>query len=69
MYRPRDNDIFGTSQIGFAPRIENNSFIDPNAAFKKKTEQNYDRVSSKVANVPRTITAKGKDSSTVNEKV
>jgi hypothetical protein len=38
MYRPRDNDIFGTSQIGFAPRIENNSFIDPNAAFKKKTE-------------------------------
>lgn len=38
MYKRKDNDIFGTSGVGYAPRIENNSYIDPNAAFKKKTE-------------------------------
>jgi hypothetical protein len=38
MYKRKDNDIFGTSNEHFAPRIENNSFVDPNAAFKRKTE-------------------------------
>lgn len=38
MFKRKDNDIFGTNNIGYAPRIENNKFIDPNAAFKKKTE-------------------------------
>ena len=37
----KDNDIFGTNHIGYAPRIENHAYVDPNAAFKKKTEQNY----------------------------
>jgi hypothetical protein len=38
MYKRKDNDIFGTANIGYAPRIENHAYIDPNAAFKKKTE-------------------------------
>jgi hypothetical protein len=37
MYKRKDSDIFGTSSIGYTPRIENNNYIDPNAAFKKKT--------------------------------
>ncbi len=41
MYKRKDNDIFGTADIGFAPRIENNVFVDPHAAFKKRTEDNY----------------------------
>ena len=38
MYKRKDNDIFGTSAIGYAPRISNDSYIDPNAVFKKKME-------------------------------
>ena len=38
MYKRKDNDIFGTANIGYAPRIENNLTLDPHAAFKKKTE-------------------------------
>lgn len=68
MYRPKDNDIFGTANIGYAPRIENHSYIDPHAAFKKKTEENYEKYSSKIHNVPQTITAKPLDASNVNEK-
>lgn len=37
MYKRKDNDIFGTNTVGYCPRIENNNYIDPNAAFKKKT--------------------------------
>jgi len=36
MYRPKDSDIFGTANIGYAPRIINNEQIDPNAAFKRR---------------------------------
>ena len=66
MYKRKDNDIFGTSSIGFAPRIENSSFVDPNAAFKKKMENNYDRYANKVTNTPQSITAKPLDSTKVN---
>lgn len=68
MYKKKDNDIFGTSSIGYSPRIQNNLFIDPNAAFKKKTEENYEKYSSQVNQVQRLITAKSRDTSTVNEK-
>jgi len=66
MYKRQDNDIFGTATIGFAPRIENNSFVDPHAAFKKKTEQNYQNYSSKLNNISHVITNKPIDSSKVN---
>ena len=69
MYKRKDNDIFGTANSGYAPRIENASSIDPNAAFKKKMEENYDRYASKVTNHPHTITSKPLDSTKVNEKV
>ena len=36
MFKRKDNDIFGTAQVGYAPRITNTSFVDPNAAFQKK---------------------------------
>lgn len=68
MYKRKDNDIFGTSSIGFAPRIENNTFIDPNSAFKKKMEENYEKYTTKVTNTPSSITSKPLDSTKVNEK-
>lgn len=68
MYKKKDNDIFGTSSVGYCPRIQNDLFIDPNAAFKKKTEENYEKYSSQVNQVQRLITAKSRDTSTVNEK-
>ena len=68
MYKRKDNDIFGTAGTGYAPRIENNSYIDPNAAFKKKTEDNYDRYTSKVTITSSSITAKPLDATRVNEK-
>ena len=68
MYKRKDNDIFGTAEAGYAPRIENNSYIDPNAAFRKKMEDNYDRYASMVPNVSASITAKPLDASKVNEK-
>ena len=68
MYKRKDNDIFGTDNLGYAPRIENNSYLDPHAAFKKKTEANYQQYSAKLHNIPQTITAKPLDASKVNEK-
>jgi hypothetical protein len=66
MYKRKDNDIFGTSSIGYTPRIENNNYIDPNAVFKKKTQENYEKYASKVSHVSREITNKSKDTSNVN---
>ena len=66
MYKRKDNDIFGTANIGYAPRIENSSFVDPNAAFKKKMEENYQHYANKVTNVPTSITAKPFDYTKVN---
>ena len=68
MFKRKDNDIFGTGSIRYAPRIENGDYIDPNAAFKKRTEENYEKYASQVNQVPRIISAKSIDSSRVNEK-
>lgn len=68
MYKKKDNDIFGTSTVSYCPRIQNDNFIDPNAAFKKKTEENYEKYASQVNQVQRLITAKSRDISAVNEK-
>jgi hypothetical protein len=37
MLKRKDNDIFGTANIGYAPRIQNDSKIDPNVAFRKRS--------------------------------
>lgn len=66
MYKRKDNDIFGTSSQNYAPRIENNTFVDPNAAFKKKMEENYQKYAAKVTNTPSSITSKPLDSTKVN---
>ena len=69
MFKRKDNDIFGAAKVGYAPRINNPSTIDPNAAFKKKMEDNYNNYASKVGTVPHSITGKPLDASNVNEKV
>ena len=69
MFKRKDNDIFGTAQIGYAPRINNPSSIDPNAAFQKKMEENYNNYANKVGTVPHTITGTHLDASNVNERV
>lgn len=56
MIKPKDHDIFGTADIKFAPRITNNSYVDPNAAFKKKMNENYENYSSKLQNGSHPIT-------------
>ena len=68
MFKRKDNDIFGTATLGNAPRIYNNSSIDPNAAFQKKMDDNYNSYASKVNNKTCPITGKPLDSTKVNEK-
>lgn len=67
MFKRKDNDIFGTANLGFAPRIENDSYVDPHAAFRQRTEDNYQRYSAKLNNISHVITHKPVDSSKVNE--
>ena len=69
MYRRKDHDIFGTEGVGFAPRISNDATVDPHAAFRAKTEQNYQQYANRVTNTPQTISRKEIDSSRVNERV
>ena len=68
MFKRKDNDIFGTDSQKPAPRIQNDSYIDPHAAFKRKTEQNYSRYASKLTSTPQSITLQPLDSSNVNEQ-
>ena len=69
MFKRKDNDIFGTANIGYAPRINNPSTLDPNAAFHQRMEDNYNNYANKVGNIPHTITGRPLDASNVNEKV
>ena len=41
MYKRPDSDIFGTKLIQASVKINNDSFVDPNSAFKKKNDENY----------------------------
>lgn len=43
MYKRADSDIFGTKTIHQHPQIINESSIDPNEAFKRKNNENYDQ--------------------------
>ena len=38
MFKRPDSDIFGTKQIDQCYKIKNDSFFDPNEAFKKKND-------------------------------
>lgn len=38
MFKRADTDIFGTKQLSQHVKIVNNSFVDPNEAFKKKND-------------------------------
>lgn len=48
MNKPQDSDIFGTKNTHYAPRIINNSRIDPNAQFQAKMDAQYDQYAKKV---------------------
>jgi hypothetical protein len=69
MYKRKDSDIFGTADLGYAPRIHNPDHVDPNAAFRKRTELNYDRYQAGLTVTPQTITARPPVASQVNEAV
>jgi hypothetical protein len=45
MKKPQDNDIFGTKNIQYAPRIHNDSYVDPNAQFQARMDAQYDQYS------------------------
>jgi hypothetical protein len=68
MYKRKDSDIFGTASIGYAPRIQNPSSVDPHAAFRKKTDENYQRYQAALTTTPQTITGRPLDACRVNEE-
>lgn len=68
MYKRKDSDIFGTADLGYAPRIHNTDNIDPHAAFRKRTELNYERYQAALTSIPHTITARPLDACKVNEE-
>ena len=41
MNKPQDSDIFGTRLLKPAPRIQNDSNIDPNAQLKNRMDRQY----------------------------
>lgn len=49
MKRPQDSDIFGTKSERVAPRIVNAEKVDPNAAFQKKMDAQYDRYANSIS--------------------
>ncbi len=38
MFKRPDSDIFGTKNLSQPLQIKNDSFVDPNEAFKKKND-------------------------------
>lgn len=50
MKKPQDSDIFGTKTYSTAPRIVNNSKVDPNAHFQAKLDAQYEQYANKVSN-------------------
>jgi hypothetical protein len=68
MYKRKDSDIFGTANVGYAPRIHNPTTVDPHAAFRKRTELNYERYQAALTSTPQTITARPLDACKVNEE-
>jgi len=68
MKKPQDSDIFGTKNLTTAPRIVNNSKIDPNAHFQARLDAQYDQYAQKVNPFHREITRLHPDYTPVNEK-
>ena len=50
MKKHQDTDIFGAKSAPVAPRITNDSFVDPNAAFNRRMEEQYNSYKNKVEN-------------------
>lgn len=48
MKRPQDSDIFGTKSLHTAPRITNDTKVNPNAQFQARMDAQYDQYSKKV---------------------
>lgn len=38
MFKRPDSDIFGTKQLSQHAKIKNDSYVDPNEAFKKRND-------------------------------
>jgi hypothetical protein len=53
MFKRPDSDIFGTKQLDQAVKIKNDSYVDPNEAFKKKNDENFGKYMQKLGNVGR----------------
>lgn len=51
MKKPQDSDIFGTKFIGYAPRITNQLYYDPNSQFQAKMDAQYEAYSRKITPV------------------
>jgi hypothetical protein len=69
MYKPRDSDIFGTSSLATHPKISNDNFVDPHAAFKARTNSNYEIYTNQLGTTKQTITKRPMDFGKVNENV
>lgn len=53
MFKRPDSDIFGTKQIQPVVRIKNDSYVDPNEAFKRKNDENFVKYNQKIGNAAR----------------
>lgn len=53
MYKRPDSDIFNTRNIEASTKIKNDSFVDPNEAFKKKNDENYQVYANRIGNKGR----------------
>ena len=69
MYRRADSDIFGTKNQEATIKIKNDSFVDPNSAFKKKNDENYQLYANRVGNIGRKNVEGNPEMTKVNEKV
>ena len=68
MKRPQDSDIFGTKSERVAPRIVNMEKTDPNAAFQKRMDAQYDRYANSLSTHGRsTFTSGMQEFTKVNE--
>lgn len=73
MKRPQDSDIFGTKSTTFAPRIRNDSKVDPNAEFQARMDAQYEAYARKIGSShrgafdPKVLTAKVNEEANFDE--
>ncbi len=69
MKKPQDNDIFNTKSISYAPRINNEHKIDPNAGFQARMDANYDAYTKKIGSSHRGAFDQKLEQTKVNQQV